>query len=50
MAASLREAVRDERLGTLSILLENTCGQGSTLGGSFSELQDMLALLDGLPG
>ncbi len=49
MAASLREAVRDERLGTLSILLENTCGHGSTLGGSFSQLQDMLAMLDGLP-
>lgn len=49
MAASLREAVRGERLGALSILLENTCGQGSTLGGSFSQLQDMLALLDGLP-
>ena len=49
VTGSLREAVRGERLGSLSILLENTCGQGSTLGGTFGELRDMLAMLDGLP-
>ena len=29
--------------------IENTCGQGNSLGGSFAELRDILALLDGLP-
>ena len=61
-AESIREAARDldlqgascnagrtgERNG-LTILLENTAGQGSSIGCRFEQIADMLAMLDGLP-
>lgn len=48
-AESVREAARQTPFGSVTLLIENTCGQGNTLGGSFGQLQDMLAMLDGLP-
>jgi len=54
-----REAMRHEamqetpphgvRPDGVRLLIENTCGQGNTLGGSFAEIQEILALLEGLP-
>ena len=49
LAHSIREAMRETPPEGVRLLLENTCGQGNTLGGSFAELRDILALLDGLP-
>ena len=49
LAGSLRQAARNAPLKKTTILVENTCGQGNVLGGSFLELRDILALLDGLP-
>ena len=49
LARSIREAARETPFGRVRLLLENTCGQGNTLGGSFAELRDILALLEGLP-
>ena len=49
LAASLREAIRKAPTDKTTILMENMCGQGNVLGGSFAELRDILALLDGLP-
>lgn len=49
LAASIREAARLTPFGKVTLLIENTCGQGSTLGCRFEQLQDILALLDGLP-
>ena len=46
---SIREATRDLDLNGLTILLENTAGQGSAIGCHFDQLADMLAMLDGLP-
>src|SRR2546423_6012226 len=46
---SIREATRDMNLNGLTILLENTAGQGSAIGCHFDQLADMLAMLDGLP-
>lgn len=49
MTESVREAARLTPFGNVTLLIENTCGQGNTLGGTFEELRDILALLDGLP-
>ena len=49
LADSIREAMRETPPEGVRLLVENTCGQGNTLGGSFAELRDILALLDGLP-
>ena len=49
IAASMREAIGDTPLRGVSVLIENTAGQGSCIGKTFEELQDILALLDGLP-
>jgi deoxyribonuclease-4 len=49
LAASLHEAARNAPLKKVTILIENTCGQGKLLGGTFEEVRDILALLDGLP-
>ena len=49
LAASLREAIRKAPLKKTTILVENMCGQGNVLGGTFEELRDILALLDGQP-
>ena len=46
MAQGLRQAARGLKLGDLRILLENTAGQGSTLGSRFEELK---AILDACP-
>jgi len=48
-AESIREAARGLNLNGLTILLENTAGQGSSIGCHFDHLADMLAMLDGLP-
>jgi deoxyribonuclease-4 len=39
IASSLRQAARGLKLGDLRILLENTAGQGSTIGATFEELK-----------
>jgi deoxyribonuclease-4 len=39
IAGSLRQAVRGLKLNNLTILLENTAGQGSSVGSRFEELQ-----------
>ena len=49
LAAALREAARNAPLRKVTILIENTCGQGKLLGGTFGEVRDILALLGGLP-
>ena len=54
LARSIREAMRETppqcvRPDTVRLLVENTCGQGNTLGGSFAEIGEILALLEGLP-
>jgi deoxyribonuclease-4 len=46
VAQGLRQAARGLKLGGLQILLENTAGQGSTLGSRFQELR---AILDACP-
>ena len=43
------EAMRDTPPDGLRLLIENTCGQGNTLGGSFAEIREILALLEGFP-
>ena len=45
----LKQAARSLKLGELRILLENTAGQGSTLGSAFEELQAILNACPGLP-
>jgi deoxyribonuclease-4 len=49
LAASVRKAARRAPLKRTTILVENMCGQGNVLAGTFAELRDVLALLDGLP-
>jgi deoxyribonuclease-4 len=46
IAESLKQAARGLKLGDLRILLENTAGQGSSLGSRFEELK---AVLDACP-
>ena len=46
IAEGLKQAARGLKLGELQILLENTAGQGSSVGSRFEELQ---AILDGCP-
>lgn len=46
IAQGLRQAARGLKLGELRILLENTAGQGSSIGAKFEELK---AILDGCP-
>jgi deoxyribonuclease-4 len=42
IAQGIKQAVRGLKLGDLQILLENTAGQGSSLGSRFEELQTIL--------
>lgn len=49
LAASIVEAARDTDFGGVTLLIENTCGQGDTIGCSFEQLRDILARLDGVP-
>jgi len=46
VAQGIRNATRGIRLGPLRILVENTAGQGTSLGATFSELK---IILDGCP-
>ncbi len=46
---SIREATRGLKLEGLTILIENTAGQGSSIGCDFEQVADMLAALDDLP-
>jgi len=45
----LKQAARGLKLGELHILLENTAGQGSSLGSRFEELKAILDACPGLP-
>ncbi len=49
IAESLRQAARGLKLGGLTILLENTAGQGSTIGSRFEELQAIREASPDLP-
>ena len=49
VAQSLQQAARGIKLGSLRILLENTAGQGSALGATFSELKFIMDLCRELP-
>jgi len=49
VAEGVKQAARSLKLGELRILLENTAGQGSTLGSEFEELQAILNACPGLP-
>ena len=49
LTASIHEAARATSFGTVTLLIENMAGQGSTLGERFEQLHDILSLLDGLP-
>ena len=46
---SVREAARGLNLNGLTILIENTAGQGSSIGCDFEQVADLLAGLDDLP-
>jgi deoxyribonuclease IV len=49
VAQGLKQAARGLRLGELRILLENTAGQGSSLGSRFEELKAILGACPDLP-
>ena len=49
IADGLRQAARGLKLGGLRILLENTAGQGSSVGSQFSELKAIMDLCRELP-
>ena len=46
---SIREAARGLNMNGLTILIENTAGQGSSIGCDFEQVADILAALDDLP-
>jgi deoxyribonuclease-4 len=46
-AASLKEAARGLRLDGLTILIENTAGQGSVIGRTFEEVAEIIARAEG---
>jgi deoxyribonuclease-4 len=49
IAQGLKQATRGLRLGELQLLLENTAGQGSSIGSRFEELQAILDACRDLP-
>jgi len=49
IAQGLKQATRGLKLGSLQILLENTAGQGSSVGSRFGELKAILDLCPELP-
>jgi deoxyribonuclease-4 len=49
LAESIRAAVRGLKLGRLSILIENTAGQGSAIGHRFEQVAEIISELDGIP-
>ena len=46
---AIREAARGLKLNGLTILIENTAGQGSAIGCNFEQVADIVAALDDLP-
>jgi deoxyribonuclease IV len=46
---SIREAARGLKMNGLTILIENTAGQGTSIGCNFDQVADILAALDDLP-
>jgi deoxyribonuclease-4 len=49
IAQSLKQATRGLKLGDLRILLENTAGQGTSIGSRFEDLKEILDACPGLP-
>ena len=49
IAQGLRQAARGLKLGDLKLLLENTAGQGTSVGSRFEELQGIIDACPGLP-
>jgi deoxyribonuclease IV len=49
IAQGLRQAARGLKMGELQILLENTAGQGSSVGSRFEELRDIIQACTDLP-
>lgn len=49
IAQGLKQATRNLKLGDLVILLENTAGQGTSVGSRFEELKGILDACPGLP-
>jgi deoxyribonuclease-4 len=49
LAESIRQAMRETPPDGVRLLIENTCCQGTVLGGTFTEIADILARLEGLP-
>lgn len=49
IAQGIRQAVRGLKLGDLRILLENTAGQGTSVGSRFEELRDIMLACSDLP-
>jgi deoxyribonuclease-4 len=49
LTASIRAAIGKAPPKKITILVENMCGQGNVLGGTFEQLAEILAPLDGFP-
>ena len=49
LTTAIRAAIREAPPVHTTVLIENMCGQGSVLGGTFEQMRDMLALLEGAP-
>jgi len=49
LAASIRAGADCTPFGRVTLLIENMAGQGNCLGGSFEQLRDVMAMLEGLP-
>lgn len=49
LTTAIRAAIREAPPVHTTVLVENMCGQGSVLGGTFEQMRDMLALLEGAP-
>jgi deoxyribonuclease-4 len=49
LTTAIAQAIREAPPRHTTILIENMCGQGSVLGGTFEQLRDMLSLLEGKP-
>ncbi len=46
---SIKQSLRGLKLGRLTILIENTAGQGGQIGRTFEQVADILDQLDGIP-
>jgi deoxyribonuclease-4 len=49
IAESIGAAARGLKMGRLSILIENTAGQGSAIGHRFEQIAEIISALDGIP-